>query len=81
MQNVDELLETPGDLETLSRSQQHCVASHLLVGLEDVLRELSKPLPDGLLTLNPPAGTGTPLGVPQGSRSPPVPTSVLAQSH
>uniref|UniRef100_A0A2K6GS99 Adhesion G protein-coupled receptor E2 n=1 Tax=Propithecus coquereli TaxID=379532 RepID=A0A2K6GS99_PROCO len=49
MQNVDELLETPGDLESLSRSQQCCVATNLLVGLEAVLRELSKLLPDGLL--------------------------------
>ncbi|XP_053439433.1 adhesion G protein-coupled receptor E2-like [Nycticebus coucang] len=57
MQLVDELLETPGDLQTLPRSQQHYVATHLLVGLEDVLRGLSKTLPDGLLTFNYSAGT------------------------
>ncbi|XP_075854294.1 adhesion G protein-coupled receptor E2-like [Microcebus murinus] len=57
LQEVDELLETPGDLETLPRSQQHCVAGHLLAGLEDVLRGLSKPLPDGLLTFDYSAGT------------------------
>nr|KAF6478958.1 hypothetical protein HJG59_000369 [Molossus molossus] len=44
---VDELLETPGDLDTLPRSDQHCVATNLLTGLEDVLRELSKALPRG----------------------------------
>uniref|UniRef100_A0A8C5VYP3 Adhesion G protein-coupled receptor E2 n=1 Tax=Microcebus murinus TaxID=30608 RepID=A0A8C5VYP3_MICMU len=57
MENVHELLETPGDLETLLRTQQHCVAGHLLVGLEDVLRRLSKSLPDGPLTVSCPAGT------------------------
>lgn len=58
MQEVDELLETPGDLETLAPSEQHCVATHLLVGLEDVLRVLSKLLPNGPLTAHAPAGTG-----------------------
>ncbi|XP_078299405.1 adhesion G protein-coupled receptor E2 isoform X4 [Panthera onca] len=58
MQEVDELLETPGDLETLAPSEQHCVATHLLVGLEDVLRVLSKLLPKGPLTAHAPAGTG-----------------------
>ncbi|XP_012669497.1 adhesion G protein-coupled receptor E2-like, partial [Otolemur garnettii] len=57
IQLVDELLETPGDLETLPRSQQHCVATHLLVGLEDALRRLSKNLPDGPLTFNFSTGT------------------------
>ncbi|XP_075857573.1 adhesion G protein-coupled receptor E2 isoform X1 [Microcebus murinus] len=61
MENVHELLETPGDLETLPHSQQHCVAGHLLVGLEDVLRRLSKSLPDGPLTVSCPAGTAPPL--------------------
>ncbi|ELV14345.1 EGF-like module-containing mucin-like hormone receptor-like 2 [Tupaia chinensis] len=58
MENVDELLGTPGDLEILPRPQQHCVASNLLIGLENVLRDLSKALPDGTLTLNYSAGTG-----------------------
>ncbi|XP_019282974.2 adhesion G protein-coupled receptor E2-like isoform X11 [Panthera pardus] len=58
MQEVDELLETPGDLETLAPSEQHCVATHLLVGLEDVLRVLSKLLPKGPLTAHASAGTG-----------------------
>uniref|UniRef100_A0A8C8Y1K6 Adhesion G protein-coupled receptor E2 n=1 Tax=Panthera leo TaxID=9689 RepID=A0A8C8Y1K6_PANLE len=63
MQEVDELLETPGDLETLAPSEQHCVATHLLVGLEDVLRVLSKLLPKGPLTAHAPAGTGLSLTV------------------
>ncbi|XP_046951070.1 adhesion G protein-coupled receptor E2-like isoform X4 [Lynx rufus] len=63
MQEVDELLETPGDLETLAPSEQHCVATHLLVGLEDVLRVLSKLLPNGPLTAHAPAGTGLSLTV------------------
>ncbi|KAM5233066.1 adhesion G protein-coupled receptor E2-like isoform 2-T3 [Hipposideros larvatus] len=57
VQEVDELLETPGDLESLPLSEQHCVASNLLTGLEDVLRGLSQVLPDGPLTLRAPAGT------------------------
>ncbi|XP_063472330.1 adhesion G protein-coupled receptor E2 isoform X3 [Symphalangus syndactylus] len=57
LQALDELLEAPGDLETLPRLQQHCVASHLLDGLEDVLRGLSKNLSEGLLNFSYPAGT------------------------
>ncbi|XP_021569579.1 adhesion G protein-coupled receptor E2, partial [Carlito syrichta] len=57
MQNVDELLKTPGDLETLPHSQQRCVATHLLYDLEDSLRGLSKTLPNGLLTFNYSGGT------------------------
>ncbi|XP_016882216.1 adhesion G protein-coupled receptor E2 isoform X15 [Homo sapiens] len=57
LQALDELLEAPGDLETLPRLQQHCVASHLLDGLEDVLRGLSKNLSNGLLNFSYPAGT------------------------
>ncbi|XP_049731416.1 adhesion G protein-coupled receptor E2-like [Elephas maximus indicus] len=55
---VDELLEAPGDLENLSHSDQHCVATNLLDGLENVLRGLSKDLPQASLTLRAPAGTG-----------------------
>ncbi|XP_044938757.1 adhesion G protein-coupled receptor E2 isoform X2 [Mustela putorius furo] len=57
IQVVDELLQTPEDLETLSRSDQHCVATSLLGGLEDVLRNLSQALPSGTLTFNASAGT------------------------
>uniref|UniRef100_A0A8C6A7Z1 Adhesion G protein-coupled receptor E2 n=1 Tax=Marmota marmota marmota TaxID=9994 RepID=A0A8C6A7Z1_MARMA len=57
MQEVDELLETPGDLETLPPSQKHCVATHLLTGLESALRHLSRGLPEGTATFNYSAGT------------------------
>nr|XP_037848012.1 adhesion G protein-coupled receptor E2 isoform X2 [Chlorocebus sabaeus] len=57
LKGLDELLEAPGDLETLPRFQQHCVATHLLDGLENVLRGLSKNLPIGLLNFSYPAGT------------------------
>ncbi|XP_033054260.1 adhesion G protein-coupled receptor E2 isoform X2 [Trachypithecus francoisi] len=57
LKGLDELLEAPGDLETLPRFQQHCVATHLLDGLEDVLRGLSKNLSVGLLNFRYPAGT------------------------
>ncbi|XP_014653122.1 PREDICTED: adhesion G protein-coupled receptor E2-like [Ceratotherium simum simum] len=70
MQEVDVLLETPGGLETLPRSEQHCVASNLLFGLEDVLRGLSTALSNGSLTFNSSAGTELSLEVlEQGDRS------------
>ncbi|KAM4857896.1 adhesion G protein-coupled receptor E2-like [Urocitellus parryii] len=57
MQEVDELLETPGDMETLTSSQKHYVATHLLTELERALRNLSSDLPDGTATFNYSAGT------------------------
>ncbi|KAM7140876.1 adhesion G protein-coupled receptor E2-like isoform 3-T3 [Molossus nigricans] len=63
LQEVDKLLETPGDLKTLPYSEQHCVATNLLIGLEDVLKGLSKVLPNGPLTLQAPAGTELSLNV------------------
>ncbi|KAK2495239.1 hypothetical protein MC885_002517, partial [Smutsia gigantea] len=58
IQGVDELLETPGDLETLPHSEKHCVATNLLLGLENVLRGLSEGLPNGFnLTFSASAGT------------------------
>uniref|UniRef100_A0A8C9UUF5 Adhesion G protein-coupled receptor E2-like n=1 Tax=Spermophilus dauricus TaxID=99837 RepID=A0A8C9UUF5_SPEDA len=57
MQEVDELLETPGDMETLPPSQKHYVATHLLTGLESDLRHLSWGLPEGTATFNYSAGT------------------------
>ncbi|KAF6305677.1 adhesion G protein-coupled receptor E2 [Rhinolophus ferrumequinum] len=57
IQVVDDLLESPGDLVTLPRSEQHCVATSLLVGQEQVLRSLSKALPGGPLTFNTAGGT------------------------
>uniref|UniRef100_I3NFE0 Adhesion G protein-coupled receptor E2 n=1 Tax=Ictidomys tridecemlineatus TaxID=43179 RepID=I3NFE0_ICTTR len=65
MQEVDELLETPGDLETLPPSQKHCVATHLLTGLESALRHLSRGLPEGTSTFNYSAGTQLSLEVQQ----------------
>ncbi|XP_046293354.1 adhesion G protein-coupled receptor E2-like isoform X2 [Marmota monax] len=57
MQEVDELLETPGDLETLPPSQKHYVATRLLTGLESALTLLSRALPEGTATFNYSAGT------------------------
>uniref|UniRef100_U3KNC5 Adhesion G protein-coupled receptor E2 n=1 Tax=Oryctolagus cuniculus TaxID=9986 RepID=U3KNC5_RABIT len=57
MQRVDELLESPGDLQTLPHSQQHCVATHLLADLEQTLQSLGKNLPQGPFTSSYPAGT------------------------
>ncbi|XP_073076142.1 adhesion G protein-coupled receptor E2 isoform X8 [Manis javanica] len=58
IQGVDELLATPGDLEALPHSEKRCVATNLLLGLENVLRGLSEALPSGFnLTINASAGT------------------------
>ncbi|KAM5187380.1 LOW QUALITY PROTEIN: adhesion G protein-coupled receptor E2-like [Callospermophilus lateralis] len=57
MQEVDELLETPGDLETLPPSQKHNMATHLLTGLESALTHLSRGLPEGTATFNYSSGT------------------------
>ncbi|XP_034853066.1 adhesion G protein-coupled receptor E2-like [Mirounga leonina] len=77
MREVSELLETPGDLKTLPPSEQHCVATHLLVGLEDVLRVLSKFLPNGPLTVHAPAGTELSLKVQEQG----IGDVTLGQSH
>ncbi|XP_071457956.1 adhesion G protein-coupled receptor E2-like [Marmota flaviventris] len=63
VQEVDELLETPGDLETLPPSQKHCMATHLLTGLESALTHLSRALPEGTATFNYSAGTQVSLEV------------------
>ncbi|XP_014388792.1 PREDICTED: adhesion G protein-coupled receptor E2 [Myotis brandtii] len=57
IQEVDNLLETPGDLFTLPHSEQYCVATNLLTGWEHILRELSKALSNGTLTFRTAAGT------------------------
>uniref|UniRef100_A0A452R3K0 Adhesion G protein-coupled receptor E2 n=1 Tax=Ursus americanus TaxID=9643 RepID=A0A452R3K0_URSAM len=77
MQEVGELLETPGDLKTLTPSEQHCVATNLLIGLEDILRVLSKFLPNGQLTVHAPAGTELSLKVQEQG----IGDVTLGQSH
>ncbi|XP_060040020.1 adhesion G protein-coupled receptor E2-like isoform X1 [Erinaceus europaeus] len=57
IQDVDQLLGLSGDLETLPSSEQLSVASHLLGGLEDVLRGLSRVLNYGKFTCSSPEGT------------------------
>ncbi|XP_054572842.1 adhesion G protein-coupled receptor E2-like [Eptesicus fuscus] len=57
IQEVDNLLDSPGDLLTLPLSEQHCVATILLTGQEQILRELSKALPNGPLTFGTAVGT------------------------
>ncbi|KAJ1060466.1 hypothetical protein K5549_013061 [Capra hircus] len=58
IQGVDEMLEAPRDLETLPSSEQHLVASNLLIGLETVFRGLSKSLNNESLHFSSPSGTG-----------------------
>ncbi|XP_043768443.1 adhesion G protein-coupled receptor E2-like [Cervus elaphus] len=57
IQGVDEMLEAPRDLETLPSSEQHLVASNLLIGLETVLRGLSRSLDNESLHFSSPSGT------------------------
>lgn len=57
LQVVDDLLESPGDLATLPRSEQHYVATNLLVGQEQVLRSLSKAMSNESLTIYTAGGT------------------------
>ncbi|XP_048198306.1 adhesion G protein-coupled receptor E2 [Perognathus longimembris pacificus] len=57
LEHLDELLETPGDLERLPRSQQHSVATSLLLHLENTVRVLSKALPREASSFRGPAGT------------------------
>ncbi|XP_045348242.1 adhesion G protein-coupled receptor E2 isoform X6 [Leopardus geoffroyi] len=70
IEGVDKLLQTPQDLEALPRSEQHRVATNLLAGLEDVLRNISQALPNGTLTFSASAGTDLSLKVQeQGDRN------------
>nr|XP_023502001.1 CD97 antigen [Equus caballus] len=57
IQSVDELLKAPGDLETLALPDRHHTVTHLLSGLEEVLRTLAKAVPGGSFTYQSPAGT------------------------
>ncbi|XP_055284737.1 adhesion G protein-coupled receptor E2 isoform X2 [Moschus berezovskii] len=52
IQEMGDLLKTPGDLKTLPFSEQRFVVTDLLFGLENVLRVVSKALPKGPLTFN-----------------------------
>ncbi|XP_065788116.1 adhesion G protein-coupled receptor E2-like isoform X2 [Muntiacus reevesi] len=56
VQEMSDLLETPGDLKTLPLSEQHFVVTNLIFGLENVLRGVSKALPKGSWTFSSSAG-------------------------
>ncbi|XP_053766435.1 adhesion G protein-coupled receptor E2-like [Desmodus rotundus] len=47
---LDELLEVPGDLEALTLPARHCVATYLLLFLEEVLRTLAVNIPEPSFT-------------------------------
>ncbi|XP_054574304.1 adhesion G protein-coupled receptor E2 [Eptesicus fuscus] len=57
IQEVDDLLESPGDLENLTHSEQNYVATNLLLNLEHVVRKLSKAPPNESLTFKATGGT------------------------
>uniref|UniRef100_A0A2K6FS58 Adhesion G protein-coupled receptor E5 n=1 Tax=Propithecus coquereli TaxID=379532 RepID=A0A2K6FS58_PROCO len=54
---VDELMEDRGDMDDLAPPVRHCIATHLLSGLEDVLRALAKTMPEEPVTYRSPSGT------------------------
>ncbi|XP_054984739.1 adhesion G protein-coupled receptor E5 isoform X3 [Sorex araneus] len=54
---VDELLESPGDLGSLTLSERHRAATNLLSGLEVVLRTLARAIPDSSFTYTSPSST------------------------
>nr|KAF6283206.1 adhesion G protein-coupled receptor E2 [Pipistrellus kuhlii] len=57
IQEVDDLLESPGDLETWPHSDQNYVATNLLLNMEHVVRKLSKAPPNESLTFKATGGT------------------------
>ncbi|XP_038628597.1 adhesion G protein-coupled receptor E5 isoform X2 [Tachyglossus aculeatus] len=57
LEEVDQLLGNPGDMEALPISTRLKVATTLLTGLEDVLRTLSQALPSGQLHTRTSKGT------------------------
>ncbi|XP_070356764.1 adhesion G protein-coupled receptor E2-like isoform X1 [Equus asinus] len=57
IQSVDELLKAPGDLETLALPDRHHTVTHLLSGLEEILRTLAKAMPGASFTYQSPEGT------------------------
>lgn len=67
IREVDDLLESPGDLENLTHSEQNYVATNLLLNMEHVVRKLSKAPPNESLTFKATGGTGKCLGLPPGS--------------
>ncbi|OWK12023.1 hypothetical protein Celaphus_00003072, partial [Cervus elaphus hippelaphus] len=56
VQEMSDLLETPGDLKTLPLSEQRFAVTNLLFGLENVLRGVSKALPEGSWNFSSSAG-------------------------
>ncbi|XP_070118274.1 adhesion G protein-coupled receptor E2 isoform X2 [Equus caballus] len=57
IQSVDELLKAPGDLETLALPDRHHTVTHLLSGLEEILRTLAKAMPGASFTYQSSEGT------------------------
>ncbi|XP_059245203.1 adhesion G protein-coupled receptor E5 isoform X2 [Mustela nigripes] len=57
IQLVDTMLETPRDLETLSLTERHSMATNYLLGLETVLRMLAKAMPGASFTYASPSDT------------------------
>lgn len=55
---MDTMLETPKDLETLSLTERHSMATNYLLGLETVLRMLAKAMPGASFTYASPSDTG-----------------------
>ncbi|XP_057565888.1 adhesion G protein-coupled receptor E5 isoform X2 [Hippopotamus amphibius kiboko] len=55
--SVDDLLKTPSDLEALDLTSRHRIATHLLSGLEQILRNLAKAMTKDSFTYRSPGDT------------------------
>lgn len=58
IKSLEELLEEPGDLETLDSSARLRIATNLLSGLENFLRTLALAMPEAPFTYHSPKNTG-----------------------
>ncbi|KAG8521294.1 CD97 antigen, partial [Galemys pyrenaicus] len=74
---VDDLLETPGDLEALTLTERHRVATHLLLTLERILRALAHDMPKNPFTYYSPSDTELSLMI----QDPGTGNVTMGQSH
>lgn len=58
------LLKVPGELEVLGLRERYCTATHLLSGLENVLRTLAKAMPGTSFTYHSSDDTGEAVSCP-----------------
>ena len=70
---MDDLLKNSGDLESLDQSSKHVTVTHLLSGLERILRTLAKAISKGSFTYRSLDGTGENSSCPTPAPQDPLP--------